>query len=163
MHPCALSQHCFYFQEWLRLHKSYKGNNSESKFTWFLRFFVCLNWCFHFKGREMEIHESNTRYLISTSSRFLHLYLHFTAVFWIKSKTEDSGWLQFPNSCFMTEDSTFLYKLHLYNTTSNSWNLKCLYVSILADRQEVMGIKELLQSQSRELLNPVKGMHSNNS
>lgn len=111
----------------------------------------------------MEIHESNTRYLISTSSRFLHLYLHFTAVFWIKSKTEDLGWLQFPNSCFMTEDSTFLYKLHLYNTTSNSWNLKWLYVSILADRLEVMGIKELLQSQSRELLNPVKGMHSNNS
>lgn len=55
----------------------------------------------------MEIHESNTRYLISTSSRILHLYLHFTAVFWIKSKAEDSGWLQFPNSCFMTEESTF--------------------------------------------------------
>lgn len=98
----------------------------------------------------MEIHESNARYLISTSSRLFLLYLHFTAVFWIKSKAEDSSWLQFPNSCSMTEDSTFLYKLLLYNITSDSWNLKWLYVSILADRQEIMGINELLLWISQE-------------
>lgn len=109
----------------------------------------------------MEINESNTRYLISTSSRLLHLHLQFTAVFWIKSKAEDLGWLQFPNSCFMTEESTFLYKLLLYNITSDSWNLK--YVSILADRQELMGINELLQSISQELFNTVKVMYSSNS
>lgn len=50
----------------------------------------------------------------------------------------------------MTEDSTFLYKLLLYNIISDSWNLKLLYVSILADRQEAMGINELLQSISQE-------------
>lgn len=97
----------------------------------------------------MEIHESNARYLISTSSMHLHLHFHFTAVFWIKSKAEDSGWLQFPNCCFMTKDSTFLYKL-LNNIKSNFWNLKWLYVSILADRQEVTGINELLQLISQE-------------
>lgn len=98
----------------------------------------------------MEIQESNAKYLISTSSRLLYLYLHFTAVFWIKSKAQDSGWLQFPNRCFMRKDSTFLYEHLLYNITSNSWNLKWLCESILADRQEVTGINELLQLISQE-------------
>lgn len=98
----------------------------------------------------MEIHESNAKYLISTSSRLWYLYLNFTAVFWTKSKAEDSGWLQFPNSCLMRKDSTFLYELLLHNITSNSWNLKWLCESILADRQEVRGINELLQLTSQE-------------
>lgn len=33
---------------------------------------------------------------------------------------------------------------------SNYWNLKWFYVSILADRQEIMGINELLLSISQK-------------